>query len=367
VGTLLPEAVAEYDYVYRYSTDGAASWVYAYQDGLVSNPYVPANAGDLTVNPSSDLTPPSAPVLSVDDWSAAHIALSWTEASDDVAVYAYDLYRSTDGVSFTRLARILAPEHAYDDETVETGQMYYYQVKAADTSFNFGEFSNIVSQTAEAKLVAVTFEVTVPDYTPGTVYLTRFINPNGTVGDWSPAATALSQSSSTLWTGTFDILDGTQMGFKFTRGSWETVIKGAAHEELPDLTLIVDYGTDGTQLYQYTVQNWRDPIVTAVSPVDGSLDVALDSVVTTTWSQPMPAAACFVVTGPLGPVAGSCAYSSGTQTITFTPAEPLRPQTTYTVTASGLVDEHGDVQQVPFTSTFKTGGEVHIFVPVIFK
>ncbi len=366
-GTLLPEAVAEYDYVYRYSTDGAASWVYAYQDGLVSNPYVPANAGDLTVNPSSDLTPPSAPVLSVDDWSAAHIALSWTEASDDVAVYAYDLYRSTDGVSFAKLARILAPEHAYDDETVETGQMYYYKVKAADTSFNFGEFSNIVSQTAEAKLVAVTFQVTVPDYTPGTVYLTRFINPDGTVGDWNPAATALWPDDSTHWTATFDILDGTQMGFKFTRGSWETVIKGAANEELPDLTLIVDYGTDGTQLYQYTVQNWRDPIVTAVSPVDGSLDVALDSVVTTTWSQPMPAAACFVVTGPLGPVAGSCYYDPIFQAVTFTPAEPLLPQTSYTVTASGLVDEHGDVQQVPFTSTFKTGGEVHIFMPVIFK
>ncbi len=81
----------------------------------------------------------------------------------------------------------------------------------------------------------------------------------------------------------------------------------------------------------------------------------------------MPAAACFVVTGPLGPVAGSCYYDPIFQALTFTPAEPLLPQTSYTVTASGLVDEHGDVQQVPFTSTFKTGGEVHIFMPLIFK
>jgi glycosidase len=367
VGSLLPEAVGEYDYVYRYSTDGAESWVYAYDGGLVGDPYTPANAGDLTVNPSSDLTPPSAPVLSVSDWSAAHIALAWTAATDDIAVYAYDLYRSTDGVNFTRLARILDPVLTYDDESVETGQTYSYKIQAVDTSFNFGGFSNVVSQTAEAKLVAVTFEVTVPDYTPGTVYLTRFINADGTIGDWNPAASALTQSSSTLWTGTFDILDGTQMDFKFTRGSWETVIKGAAHEELPNLTLSVDYGEDGTQLYAYTVLNWRDPIVTDVSPADGSLGVSVDSVIITNWSQPMPADACFTVSGPLGAIAGSCTYDSGYQAITFTPTEYLLPQKTYTVTASGLVDEHGDVQQVAFTSTFKTGGELLIYMPLIFK
>jgi len=367
MGTLLPEAVGEYDYVYRYSTNDAASWVYAYDWGLVTDPYVPENAGDLTVTPSLDETPPSAPELFVDDWSAAHIALSWTEASDDLAVYAYDLYRSTDGVSFTKLARILAPELTYRDENVETGQLYHYKVKAIDTSFNFSDFSNPVSQAAAPKIVEVNIAVIVPSYTPGTVFLTRYFNLDGTVGNWDPAATALAKVNDTLWGGTFYILDGTQFEFKFTRGSWETVIKGPGHEELPNLSLTVDYGEDGTQLYEYSVPNWRDPIVTAVSPADGSLEVGLDSVITTTWSQPMPTTACFVVTGPLGPVAGGCSYDSGTQTITFTPTEALRPQTTYTVTASGLLDDHGDTQQVPFTSTFKTGGEVHIFVPLIFK
>ena len=81
----------------------------------------------------------------------------------------------------------------------------------------------------------------------------------------------------------------------------------------------------------------------------------------------MPTDACFIVTGPLGTVAGTCLCDSLFQAIQFTPTEPLLSQTKYTVTASGLVDEHGDVQQVPFTSTFKTGGEVHIFMPVIFK
>ena len=366
-GALLPEAVGEYDYVYRYSTDGAASWVYAYEGGLVTDPYEPTKAGDLTVTPSTDVTPPSTPELFVDDWSAAHIALSWTAATDDVAVYAYDLYRSTDTINYTKIARILAPELTYRDESVETGLLYHYKVKAVDTSFNFGSFSNIVSQAATVKIVEVTFAVIVPSYTPGTVYLTRFINPDGTIGNWDPAATALEKVDDTLWGGIFYILDGTQFEFKFARGSWDTVIKGADNEELPNLSLTVDYGADGTQLYVYTVLNWRDPIVTAVSPANGSLDVALDSVITTTWSQPMPTSACFTVTGPHGAVAGSCSYDSATQTITFTPAELLLPQTVYTVTASGLVDYHGDVQQVPFTSTFKTGGELRIFMPLIFK
>jgi hypothetical protein len=85
-GSLIPETVGEFDYVYRYSTDGAVSWVYAYEGGLVGDPYTPASAGDLTVNASSDVTPPSAPVLSIADWSASSISLSWTASTDNEAV-----------------------------------------------------------------------------------------------------------------------------------------------------------------------------------------------------------------------------------------------------------------------------------------
>lgn len=43
-------------------------------------------------------------------------------------------------------------------------------------------------------------------------------------------------------------------------------MKGAdGNEELNNLTLLVDYGEDGTQLFTYTVLNWRDPIVTVES------------------------------------------------------------------------------------------------------
>ena len=109
--------------------------------------------------------------------------LAWTEATDDVAVYAYDLYRSTDGETFTKIHRELAPGLTYRDEAVERGLLYYYYVVAIDTSFNRSQPSNTVSHVAEPKMVAVTFDVTVPSFTPGIVYLTRVVNDDGTVGE----------------------------------------------------------------------------------------------------------------------------------------------------------------------------------------
>ncbi len=143
----------------------------------------------------------------------------------------------------------------YTDTTVVTDELYDYYVIALDTSFNHSVPPNTVSQTAEAKLVAVTFEITVPEWTPGTVYLTRYVNPDGTIGDWNPAATALTKISDTLWRGTFDILDGTSFEFKFTRSSWETVMKGAT--AMKSFSNLLSHGSLRRQrhsAYEYTVR-----------------------------------------------------------------------------------------------------------------
>ena len=354
VTAFMPEATGVFDYAYRYSTDGGATWLYADLDGT-GNGYATAQAGVLTVNTSLDEAPPTIPTLAIADWGANHIDLSWTEADDDQAVYAYDLYRSTDDLTYVKIGRILAPELTYTDLDVVTNGLYYYKVQAVDTSFNFGDFSDVVSHLAEPKQVAVTFEITVPAFTPGTVYLTRFINPDGTVGGWDPAATPLTQQSDTLWSQTFNILDGTILEFKFTRGNWETVVKGAdGNEELPNLSLTVDYGTDGTQLYQYTVLNWRDPIVTAFTPADGALDVPAGTTVTATWSQEMAEDTCLTLSDGVTTVTGQCVYDDLTDTVTFTPDSSLAYGTTYTAAVTGQVDWAGDVQQVPVTWSFTT-------------
>jgi len=367
-GSLIPETVGEFDYLYRYTTDGGLTWLYAYIDGPIPDgTYDPTNAGDLTVLASSDTTAPSAPVLAIDDWSASSISLSWTEAIDDVAVYAYDLYRSTDGVTFTKIDRVLAPTLTYTDTTVVTDQLYYYYVIALDTSFNPSVPSNVVSQTAEAKLVAVTFEITVPEWTPGTVYI---VGGHPAVGDWNPGSVAMTKISDTLWTYTADILDGTSFEFKITRGNWETVMKGEdGNFELPNLPITVNYGTDGTQLYEYSVLNWRDPIVVDTSPNDGDVEVPLDTTIVVTWSQAMAPGACplvWIEPDPANLVEVTCSFDPAIYEMTITPTNSLPWGAEISVGLTGLADAGGDTQQVSFPLSFNTE-YLKQFLPVIFK
>ncbi len=372
VGTLLPEVVGEFDYVYRYSTNGAVSWVYAYENGPVQDPYDSSKAGDLTVNPSSDITDPSAPVLAVDDWSASSISLSWTESTDDVAVYAYDIYRSTDGLLFEKIGRTLAPVTTYTDMSVENLEMYYYFVVALDTSFNHSETSNVVSQTAEAKLVVVTFEITVPEWTPGVVYI---VGGHPAVGNWSPGAVAMTKISNTLWTYTADILDGTSFEFKITRGNWETVMKGTdGNEELANLPITVNYGATGTQTYAYTVLNWRDPIVVATSPVNGATDVPVDASIVVTWSQVMATDACpdvWIEPDPVDLIPVTCAFNPAIYEMTITPTDNVPSSATIGVGLSGLQDAGGDAQQVSyplsFTTEFVDPLPIKSYLPLIFR
>lgn len=196
----------------------------------------------------------------------------------------------------------------------------------------------------------VTFNVTVPDYTPGTVYV---IGSEDELGAWAGTGVALTQVDATHWTKSIYIPAAATLEFKFTRGSWETVMKDAdGNTELGNLTL--DYTAVGGQEFNYTVLNWRDPIVTAVDPIDGAVDVAVDAVVAVTWNQSVPSDSCFTLSDGVNPVAGTCAYDDVTKTITFTPTDPLASLTLYTVDVSGVIDVWGDTQQVPFTSSFTT-------------
>jgi hypothetical protein len=52
--------------------------------------------------------------------------------------------------------------------------------------------------------------------------------------------------------------EGTQIQYKYTRGSWTYVEKGAACEEIDNRAATVVYGTDGTMTLEDTVLNWRN-------------------------------------------------------------------------------------------------------------
>ena len=257
----------------------------------------------------------------------------------------------------------------FTDDGVTTGETYNYYLVAFDTSYNRSAASNTVQATAEPRMVSVTFTVGVPAYTPGTVYLVGDIPA---LGPWNPGLVPMSQVNATTWTHTMDILDGTQLQYKFTRGTWDMVESWGSIVSINNRSVTIGYGTDGTQLVDNTatdwgtgpddekaVRYWRDPLVVGHTPVMDAVSVPLDASIVVYWSIPMEPDTAFVVEGPDGPVAGSFAYDEVAQSVTFTPADDLDPGVAYQVTISAAVSvgipggDSGE-QQFPVIFNFTT-------------
>lgn len=376
-GQLIPEETGDFWFLYRFSNTAGRDWVYADFTGMINPTALPSVPGVMHVVPSDDLTPPQIPQnLVVLGTSAAHIEIGW-DANPEPDIAGYEVYRANgfqpagEGPGpFAKVGRVWAPEASYTDENVTANADYTYYLSAFDRNFNFSGASQMITATAEARPVAVTFNVTVPAYSVGTLYFSRDVNEDGTLGGWNPAGEALTKIDATHYSVTLTILDGTTAEYKITRGNWETVEKEAdGNSEIPNRSVLVAYGESGAQTVDVSVANWRDPLVTAFSPADGATGVPTDTQIAVTWSQTMPQTSDFSVVGPHGAVAGTFSYDSETKTITFTPTDPLEPGRAYSVTVTGEVDAGGDVQQVTTVFTFTTAGTpvYKIWLPVIWK
>jgi hypothetical protein len=359
----------------RWSPDNGRNWYYADLDG----PGVIDNPGVMRVVAGTDTTPPAATTLYLEGTTAGSISLSWDGVAD-ADLYGYELYRQNTAVPGYELAATVGLTTTYVDETVATGETYAYYVRPFDSSYNRAAASNVITATAEARYVTVTFRVGVPDHTPGTVYLVGDIDA---LGPWNPGAAPMTQTNqSGVWTRTLSILDGTMLQYKYTRGSWDTVESWGSITGFNNRSVLISYGTDGVQMVDNTatdwgsgadsekgVQFWRDPFVTAYGPT-GTL-VSTSSPVTVTWSMTMAAGTDFEVTGPSGVVSGAFAYDAAAWRVTFTPDAPLTGATTYTVTAAGQISQPpagGDtgVQQVPTVWSFTTK-PFTVYLPLVFK
>lgn len=103
------------------------------------------------------------------------------------------------------------------------------------------------------------------------------------------------------------------------------------------------------------------PTVTAVSPTSGQTNVATNTVVNITFSEPMDASTINTTTITLKTTAtsvavtGTVAYNAGTNTATFTPSGALANGTSYTVTVTtGVKDAAGNPMASQFISMFTT-------------
>ena len=87
----------------------------------------------------------------------------------------------------------------------------------------------------------------------------------------------------THWTTTIELLDGTALEYKYTRGSWDTVEWWSEIYSTLNRKLTVNYGADGKQIVDDNVPNWRDPLVVSANPANGATGVAVNAVLK--WSS----------------------------------------------------------------------------------
>jgi glycosidase len=372
MGSLLPDHLGNFIYVTRWSVDGGRTWHYSDLGGPTGLPAT--NPGRLYVEPGDDQTPPPAPAnLVLDGTTPSSILMSW-DVVDAEDLAGYEVYReqlAPPATGFTRVARLDSDAGSYADYGVETGATYRYFVLAFDTSFNRSAPSNEIEATAESRFVSVTFRVRVPDYTPGTVYLVGDI---AALGPWNPGLVPMTQVESDIWEHTLEILDGTHLQYKYTRGSWDTVESWGSIVNINNRHVIIEYGIGGTMLVDNTgtnweddddhvdaVRYWRDPLVVDVYPEPGATEVPIrGTTIRVTWSVPMAPGTGFEVINPQGrAVAGTFGYDDATMTTIFTPAHPLAPVGTYSVTVRdqisvGVPGGDSGLQQAPFIWAFST-------------
>jgi len=250
VGGVRPEATGTYDVVARVSTDGGTTWTYA---GRTQAPYVTGDASALTAVAGTDTEPPPVPTgLAVAASSDTSVTITWEPVS------AQDLFRyrvsrsSTAGGPYEVVGTTIDP--TFTDDTVSKGATYHYVVAAEDASFNISADSSEIASAASARPVSITFHVTLPPDTPKDASI--FIA--GDFQGWNPGKTPMTKAADGTWEITLPFTEGDAAQYKFTRGSWEAVEKDAGCAEIPNRTIVVAYGTDGTMTVTDEVAKWRD-------------------------------------------------------------------------------------------------------------
>ncbi len=106
---------------------------------------------------------------------------------------------------------------------------------------------------ALARGAMVTFKVHVPDTTPAdaSVYIAGNIP---SLGPWDPGKVELGKIGDRLYAITLVLPVDTDLRYKFTRGTWETVEKGPGYEEIADREMTVTCD----ETVPIWIDTWRD-------------------------------------------------------------------------------------------------------------
>jgi methionine-rich copper-binding protein CopC len=193
------------------------------------------------------------------------------------------------------------------------------------------------------------------------------------LGPWDPGKLAMTSKGDNIYEATVTILDSTDVQYKYTRGSWDTVENWGTIVGTVNRDVVIDGGISHTMLVDDTatswddpavpdshkaIQYWRDPLVVSTTPADGSTGAAPSAVVVTfeTGITANDLPGTVVVQGPGGAVAGTVAHTSAA-VLTWTPAAAL-PSGSYQVTVDGVSSDLGGGSvpiQRPYVFAFTVG------------
>jgi hypothetical protein len=109
------------------------------------------------------------------------------------------------------------------------------------------------------------------------------------------------------------------------------------------------------------------PQVIGTNPANGATAVPTNTVIVLYFNEPVNPASLSQVTLSAGgsTVATTQTLSNGNQTLSLTPAIPLLPSASYTITAIGVKDTSGNQLAGTFTSAFTTGLTIDLIGPTI--
>jgi hypothetical protein len=282
---------------------------------------------------------PLAPAnLRVTSTSGSSIGLAWNGADNAIG---YRIYRRrpNDIYGLVAHAEVAAGSTTFtDSDGVTLGSRYFYIVRAVHDGGALSPASNQVETTAEARMVAVTFRVRVPDETPPTSML--FVPGNiDALGPWNPGLVDMINQGNGIWEVTIDVPEQTAVQYKYTRGNWETVewwgtltgilnraimVDGSQETMLVDNTSR-DFGNAAVPDIEKAVQFWRDPLVAATVPATGA-SVSAPATIEITFSRD--------VTAPAAGYDGTVQVSRGGEAVAGTVTEPEPGRLVFTPAAA---------------------------------
>jgi len=117
---------------------------FVYKVVAVDSAYNRSAASELSVIQLPDVTPPLSPFIKNIHTDHLKIKLEWLEYHEkDLA--GYQVFRSTDSVTFNQLNSALLPSTSvsYEDKTTAVGKVYFYYVVAVDNSGNVSAPSGV--------------------------------------------------------------------------------------------------------------------------------------------------------------------------------------------------------------------------------